>query len=204
MKITEIKIIGRGDRYKVFIDDKFDGIFEAEFLAKSKLRVGQELTEEGLTALKIQNGDLACFERSLSVLEKSMKSEKMLKDYLLGKDYPEECIERAIEKLKDYGYINDEAFAENFIRTYSSSKGRKKLKYDLLGKGIDSEIIEDKLQLLSDEEQDETCLKFALKYMKNKELDQKTKQKLYNHLLSKGFDYGTISRAIAEVQNDRN
>lgn len=204
MEITEIKKVGKGLRYHVYIDDKYEGTFEAEILARYKLKTGQELAREELEKIKIANGDLACFDRGLGALEKSMKTEKMLYDYLVGKAYPEECIERAIEKLKDYGYIDDNVFAENFIRSYSHMKGRKKLKYDLLGKGVAPDIIEDKLnELVSDEEQTEVCLRHAKKYLKNKEFNEKTKQKLYAHLLSKGYDYSCISKVIKEVCDDR-
>ncbi len=202
MEITEIKKVGKGLRYKLFVDEKYEGTFEVEILAKYKLKTGQELSRDELDKIKIANGDLACFDRGLGALEKSMKTEKMLYDYLIGKAYPEECIERAIEKLKDYGYIDDGVFAENFIRSYSHIKGRKKLKYDLLGKGVAPEVVEEKLnELVSEEEQFDTCLTLAKKFLKNKEYDQKLKQKLYNHLLSKGYDYSVISQVLKVIDN---
>ena len=108
MQITEIKKVGKGFIYNVYVDENYIGTFEAEILAKYKWKTGQEISQEEIDKVKIVNGDLAFFDRALGVLEKSMKTEKMLKDYLKEKGYPEECIDRAIDKLKDYGYINDE------------------------------------------------------------------------------------------------
>ena len=116
--ITEIKKVGRGDRYHVFLDDDYFGTFEAEILARHSLKTGQGFDDEFFEKLKIENGDYACFNRGLTVLEKSMKTEKMLKDYLREKGYPRECIERATEKIKSYGYINDEVYAETYISSY--------------------------------------------------------------------------------------
>lgn len=169
------------------------------------METGQEISQEEIEKVKIVNGDLACFDRSLGVLEKSMKTEKMLIDYLKEKGYPEECIERAIDKLKDYGYINDGVYAENYIRSYSHIKGRRKLKYDLLSKGVSIEVIEEKLDNLLDEEgQYDTCLRLTEKYMKNKSWEDKTKQKLFSHLVGKGFDFSLISRVVREIKDDRN
>ena len=204
-KITEIAKIGKGLRYKLYIDDEFFGIYEAEILARHCLKTGQEFDENFFEELKLENGDYACFNRGLSLLEKSMKSEKMVSDYLKGKGYPKSCIDKAIEKLKDYGYINDENFCESFINSYCFVKSRKKLKYDLLSKGIKENIIDQKLaELMDEDEERENLLSLAQKYMKNKEFDLKNKQKFYNHFAGKGYDYSIILNVWETIQNDRN
>lgn len=204
-EITEIEKIGKGLRYKLFVDDELFGVFEAEILAKHCLKSGQKFEDGFFEELLIENGDYACFNRGLLALEKSMKSEKMLVSYLKEKKYPHACIEKAVEKLKSYGYIDDEAFCENFISSYMFSKSRRKLKYDLLSKGINDEIVEEKLdKMLNDEGEAEKCFKLSEKYMKNKEFDLKNKQKLFNHLAGKGFEYGQISSVWEKLENDRN
>lgn len=204
-EITEIKKIGKGERYYLYLDNEFFGVYEAEILARYSLKTGETYDEDFFEKLKIENGDYACFNRGLSILGKSMKTEKMLRDYLIEKGYPKQCIDKAIEKLIEYGYINDEQFCESYINSYSTSKSKRKLKYELLTKGVNEEIIEEKLESLIDEENEfEICLNLALKYLKNKEMDLKTKQKLYNHLASKGFEYSLMSRVWEELQNDRN
>ncbi len=202
--ITDIVKVGKGARYKLFLEDELFGIIETEILAKHCLKCGESYDEEFFEQLLEENGDYACFNRGLTALEKSMKTEKMLRDYLKEKKYPFSCIEKAIRKLKDYGYIDDETFCENFIASYRSSKSRRKLKYDLLAKGIDASIIEKKFnQHLSDDEEEEKCIYFAKKYMKNREFDLITKQKLFNHLAGKGFEFGQISSVWEKLENDR-
>ncbi len=201
-KITEIRKVGTGARYKLFLDDEYFGTYEAEILARHGLKSGEEYDEKFFEDLKFENGDYACFNRGLSSLEKSMKSEKMLRDYLKEREYPLSCIDKAVDKLKDYGYIDDEAFCDNFISIYSGSKSRRKIKYDLLSKGVNVDLIERKLENLNDEDEEEKCYKFAKKYMKNKEFDLKNKQKLYNHLAGKGFEFGFIGNVWERLQND--
>ncbi len=202
--ITEIKKIGKGLRYNLYLDDEFYGVYEAEILARYSLKTGQTYNDDFYEKLKIENGDYACFNRGLSLLGKSMKSEKMLKDYLREKGYPKSCIEKACEKLKEYGYIDDDAFCENYINSYLFSKSKRKLKYDLLSKGIDENIIDIKLnELIGDEQEFDNLTNLAFKYMKNKEFDLKSKQKFYNHFAGKGYDYGLISTVWEKVQNGR-
>lgn len=203
MKITEIKKIGKGDRYYLYVDDECLGVMEAEVLARHSLKTGQEFDKNFFDELILENGDYACFNRALGLLAKLMKTEKQLRDYLKEKKYPKVCIDKAIEKLKEYGYINDEAYAENYINLSSASKSRRKIKYELLSKGVKEEIIENALESFTDENEYDVCLKFAEKYLKNKQIDLKTKQKFYSHLAGKGFGFSDIARAWEEVTNDR-
>lgn len=200
-QITEIKKVGRGERYKLFLDEQFFGVFEAEVLARYCLKSGQTFDEDFFEKLTIENGDYACFNRGLNAIETSMKTRKMLTTYLKEKGYPLQCIERAVLKLESYGYIDDEAYCENYIASYQS-KSKRKLKYDLLAKGVKEEIIDVKLaKLINDEDESEKCLGFARKYMSGKSFDIKTKQKFYNHLAGKGFSFEDIAHAWEELEN---
>lgn len=204
-QITEIKKIGKGERYYLYLDDEFFGIYEAEILARHSLKTGQCFDEDFYEKLKLENGDYACFNRGLGVLEKSMKTEKMLKDYLKEKGYPIVCIEKAVEKIKNYGYIDDSQFCENYINSYSKNKSKRKLKYDLLSKGVAENVIDEKLkEIVDDESEHQICLSLGNKYLKNKDIDLKTKQKFFNHLAGKGFDFGLISQVWEEIVNGRN
>ena len=204
-EITEIKKIGKGLRYDVYVDEQFLGTFEAEILARHSLKTGQSFDEDFFEELKLENGDYACFNRSLGLLGKSMKTEKMLKDFLREKKYPRSSIDKAINKLKDYGYINDEAFCENYINCYFSSKSRRKLKYDLLLKGVKEDIIDEKLdELLPSTQERDNLLALSEKFMRNRDFDQKTKQKFFSHFAGKGYDFSEISNVWEEIQNGRN
>ncbi len=202
-EITEIKKIGKGLRYSLYLDGEFFGVYEAEILARHCLKTGEKFDDEFFDKLRLENGDYACFNRGLTLLEKGMKSEKMLRDYLRGKDYPKESIDKATDKLKEYGYIDDESFCESYISSYRT-KSKKRLKYDLLYKGIKEEIVEEKLaEVYSDEDEQENLFMQAERYMRAKEFDLKTKQKFYNHFASKGFGSGMILSTWEKIKNDR-
>ncbi|MBQ8908678.1 MAG: regulatory protein RecX [Clostridia bacterium] len=203
-QVTEIKKIGRGDRYKLFLDDEFVGVYEAEILARYCLKTGQSFDEDFFEKLAIENGDYACFNRGLNALEKSMKTKKMLRDYLREKGYPKQCIDRACDKLAEYGYINDESFCENFIISYRNQKSKRKMKYDLLSKGVNEEIVDRKLdEMLDADGEEEKCLRLAGKYLNGKDFDLKTKQKFYNHMAGKGYEFGQIANAWEKITNGR-
>ena len=199
MQITEIKKIGKGDRYYLIIDEVRTFVVEAEILARYKLKTFDEIDEDYLNKLLLDNGELACFDRALTYLEKNIKTEKGIRDYLKQKGFLDESVDNAVEKLIEYGYIDDSVYAENYIRTYADKKGRKLLRFELSIKGVDKAIIEAKLEELLDfEDEFASCKELCKKYVKNKIVDQKLKQKAYAHLVSKGFSSDIISRVLKE------
>ena len=80
-------------------------------------------------------------EKALSLLNYRMRTEKELKDKLLDADFSEEAAFEAIEYVRSYGYLNDRAYAEQYVSSRSSMKGDYLLKRELREKGVSEEII---------------------------------------------------------------
>lgn len=203
MIITEIKKVGKGERYSIFIDGIFNGTLEAETMVREKLKTGEEISPERLTQIKLENGKLAAFSRALSYIEKGLRTEKQLRDYLREKGYLEESVDEAIGKLSEYGYIDDRLFAESYIRTYMQRKGKLKLKFELLTKGVEADVAEEALDdILEEDDSLETCRKLLKKYLKSREMDAKLRAKAYAHLAGKGFESDLISKVLNEVKDE--
>ena len=72
------------------------------------------------------------------LLDARAYSSAELKKKLEDRGYAAEDVAEALEKLKDYGYINDEAFAENMVRRGAEQgKSSRRVKAELKQKGID-------------------------------------------------------------------
>ena len=52
MIITQIKKIGKGERYSIFIDGNFSCVLEAEIIVKNQIKEGQEIDAEKLCVCK--------------------------------------------------------------------------------------------------------------------------------------------------------
>ena len=65
---------------------------------------------------------------------------------------------------------------------------------------VDEGLIQESLGQIESEY--DACLAVATKYLKNRKIDEKTKEKLYRHLLGRGFEYEVIgSVARKTLQN---
>lgn len=194
MQITLLKQKGKSEEYYIELDGEKKGIIQLETIYKHHLKEGKELDEQEFSIIKEESDNLTCFSKALAYISSRLKTEKQMKDYLLAKGYSYEVTKDAINKLKEYGYLNDEYYAKTFAEIAGKNKGKKYIKQQLYLKGVKSEVV-DNLELCDDEE---SCKQVCQKWLKGKTLPlvQKDKEKLYRFLLSRGFEYETIRRVV--------
>ena len=198
MIVTDIKPQAKNSkRVNLYLDGKFYCGLELFTVMKHRVKIGNDYTANEIIDIQIAEEEGVCLNYALNLLSKSVKTEKEIIAKLKKRGYVSEIIDNVIFKLKDYGYVNDEEFTEKYINSYSKNKGKRLLKSELKLKGVSDAIIEDKF--LSVENELETAIKIAEKYVKNKPVDIKTKQKCYKYLLSKGFSYDDSKTAVDKV-----
>lgn len=142
-----------------------------------------------------------CKEHSLYLIANTPKTEKQLRDKLKkNKKYNEEIIEKTIEFLKKYNYINDEEFTKRYIEIYSSKKTKREIEQKLYIKGVNRNIIKNALE---EKENlfDEMAIgeKLLLKKLNKFDLDNfdiKDKQKIFSFLMRKGISIDTIESLL--------
>ena len=78
-------------------------------------------------------------EKSLKIIAAGLKSEDEIKSRLADAGFQDYSVMFAVEKLKDYKYINDFEYAKQFI--LSKKIGRLKAEFELEKKGISKEIV---------------------------------------------------------------
>lgn len=198
-KITDLKQIGKSERYKLFLDFAYRCDLELEIIYKYHLKDGVILSEEELNEILFENKKLTCFSVALKYVSKSLKTEKQVRDYLLKNEYPLELVDLAVKKLAEYKYIDDAAYAKSYFNTYSQTKGIKLIKNELKNKGIKNEILQEVFEDVSDNI--DVISKIVQKKLKNCVVfDQKQKEKLIRSLISKGYDYSDIKRVLSDYK----
>ena len=199
MIITKIKQIAKTNRYHVYCDEQWAGVFLDETLVVSGLKTGQEIEEEIFKDIKKQNDEKLSFDMAVSYLEKYVVSEKGLKDYLYKKGFEKQIVDKAVSKLKEYGFLDDEKFAKNYFESLSASKGKRVISQKLKQKGVSDEIVESLLEDIDEEDELQKAIILAEKFVKNRQKDTKIKQKCFAHLIYKGYDYSVAQKATARA-----
>ena len=203
MIITKIKRIASTNRFHVYVDESYCGIFLDETLARYKLKTDLEIDKDEFKAIKEENDVKVAFDMAVSYLEKYNVSQKGIKDYLKRKNFDAKTISSTIEKLNDYGFVDDEKFAKNYFESLSGSKGKRAIANKLKEKGISSEIIDELLQNVEEDDELEKAIALADKFAKNRQNDTKCFQKCVAHLIYKGYDYNVAQQATKIALKNR-
>ena len=199
MTITKIKRIAKTNRYHIYVDDRWFGIFLDETLATHKLKTNDEIDDQDLKEIKEENDRKLSFDMAVTYLEKYVVSEKGIKDYLKKKGFDDKTIKKTITKLGEYGYVDDEKFAKNYFESLSSSQGKNVIVSKLRAKGISKEIVDELIENVDEEKQLEQAILLAKRFLKNREKSPKTKQKCLAHLIYKGYDYNVALEATKQA-----
>lgn len=128
-------------------------------------------------------------------------SEKELREKIGRKTDNQEWIDSVIDECFDYGYLNDQRFMENFLRS-SQNKGfgSTRIKRDLKQKGIDTNEITNLFESNQFNYIDSAVELLASKYKQRIE-NQLLKQKAMAFLQGKGHDFDDIFTAI-DIHNE--
>lgn len=205
-KITKIEIQKKNkERVNLFLDEEYAFSISAELVYKEDLNKNDEIDSEKLKILAEKENFIRCKESALRSIERTHKTEKEVRDKLQLKGYEDNAINKSIEFLKEYNFINDDNYTKMFIRDKLNSVGSQKIKYTLIQKGIAKEIIEDELSKLNNENEKNTAINLAKKKLKSiekKENDNyKISGKLYRYLMSKGYTYDVTKDVVKEIMS---
>jgi len=182
------------DRINLFIGGEFFCGMTLDDCVRYKLAVGQDMTEADLGNLRANSHETDLFNKALVYLLKSPKTQRQIRDYLLKKQADGEEVVAVIGRLEKLGYINDGEYAARFVEAKSHKSGAKVIRQKLIQKGVAREAVDEAVLEIGD--QSELAIALTEKYMRNKAWGQKEKAGLGRYLMSKGFDWDTISATI--------
>lgn len=197
MKITKIQpAVKTAGRYNIFVDEKYSFSLDENQLLDLKLKIGFEISEDQLDKLKGESEYGKAYARALELILSRPRSEKEMKDYAWRKKWDEELSDRVLGKLRDKGYLDDEKFAQFWLRARTGGKPRSKRKIsaELAQKGVKREIV-DKVLTGYDDESEMSALQKLVDKKRRKYTDE---QKFMAYLAGQGFSYDMIKQAISK------
>jgi len=160
---------------------------------------------------------LSAFDKSAAWLAIQPRTEKEVRDYLKKKEYSPSEIDDAVEKLLEYGYVDDTAYGAAFIRR-SAAKGwgRGKIDRSLTEKGISRTHMEAAWEQLAEETEGEpeasylfdekkraleTAVKMTRQHLEEgKSLDEKFLARVGRHLAGRGYSADTVYFAVNKLR----
>lgn len=197
MIVTKIEAVTK-QKFKVYIDEKEAFVLYKGELSRYHIAEGQEIEEALFDKLYKEVVQKRARLRALHLLNAMGRTESQLREKLRQGGYSEKITEDAIAYVKSFGYIDDAAYAKNFIDSRKERKSRKELYALLKQKGVPPEIIEEAFE----ECYERDAAKEAIaKLLEKKRYDPeraewKETQKIMAYLTRKGFGYDDIKQVI--------
>ena len=185
-------------RCNIFVDGRFCCGLTLETTVKNRLKVGQIITPERLAEIQLDSEKNTAFDKALTHISATQKTEKQVREFLQGKGYLPAVVDYAVEKLRSYNFLNDGQYAESYVESISKRKGSKLIRMELRSKGVSEMEIDAALDALPVEQEIETAKGILEKYMRGKVCDKTTLQKACRYLLGKGYDYEVVKSALTE------
>lgn len=201
MIITRLEEMNKS-KVRVYIDHEYAFWLYEKDIAYYRLTESTEISEvlyhEIIDKTVLHRAKL----KALALLKFSDRTELELRNKLKEAGYKEEVIDRTIDYINGYGYLNEERLASSYVRNRMNSKSKLMIKMELQQKGVSSKVIEEvfreEFENGENEDAELNAIRkvIARKVKSTENLDYETKQKLMASLYRKGFDPEKIKRVL--------
>ena len=143
--------------------------------------------------------------RAVKLLAAKPRSVGELRERLLETLWTDEpTVDGVIEKLKEYGYLDDPKFAGDLALSKLRQKpqGKRRLKQSLSQKKLSTEDVESGIESAFEKLPEAELIDAAIEKrlrIKGKPATREETKKFYDHLLRLGFDFDLIRSRMAEL-----
>jgi len=149
--------------------------------------------------------EAALHEYAVKSLGRRMRGVSELRRLMQSKVEREESgaakIDRVIARLKEYGYLDDTAFAENYtqLRQQNEKFGQRRVRQELGRKGIAQQTISDTIESKYAEVSEEALARQHLERKRiRKPENEKETARVMRRLVTAGFSVGVIYKILRQ------
>lgn len=195
MIITSV-LEGKGKKYRVYGDDIYLFSLYGKELKKYHICENAHIDDDRIALITDEIVYKRAKERALYLLESRPMTEGMVRDKLKTNEYSDFVIQKVINFLYQYHYLDDMAYIDLYIQTYASKKSKKQMVLDLRKKKIQKEDLDYYFEI--NPYSDEQSFRYQFeKYIQGKNLsDYKDRQKIFRYFYGKGYDSSLIEDGI--------
>ena len=152
--ITKIELLPQiKRRVAVYVDGEKQGVVSASLIRERGLAEGASLSEEDWQRL-IEAEIAPALDLSLYYLGLKSRTRHEMEAYLKRRQYAPEVIAAVMDKLKDYGFIDDEQLSQRAVDTLSRQRlGRGAIERKLRQRGVDKDLAREALNAYQPEDE---------------------------------------------------
>ena len=149
-------------------------------------------------------GSRSAFISALNILSYGDNSRRTLQTKLVMKGHKKEYVAAALDRLEEYGYVNDRRYAENLARRLLASKHMSKpgIERELAAKGVERNLAHEVTSALDTDPVEEIYTLIETKYSRYLS-DEKGLKKTVSALKRLGYGWSDIKSALDRAEIHR-
>ncbi|MBN2555000.1 MAG: regulatory protein RecX [Anaerolineales bacterium] len=202
--ITSLKLQARNtNRVNIFLDQEYS--FSLAKILAAGLKIGQLLTDEYISELKLQDAEEEAYQRALRMIARRPHAERELRRKLDRREIDEQTLDSVIQRLKEHGWLDDQAFAAAWVenRRVFRPRSARALRSELHGKGVSREAVEASLEGYDESIAAYDAGEKAARRWRNVERDV-FYQRIDGYLARRGFSFATRSPIVDRLWREIN
>ncbi len=195
-------------RRSVFLDGEFAFGVHQDLVVKHGLQVGRSLTLEEQQQIEREDQYARAKQRALDYLAHKPRTEQEVRRKLQRQEVPEFVVEDVVARLYELSYLDDEAYARDYVRNRFASKkyGPVRIRRELIERGIDRDTAEAAVDdLFAEKDLKSVARDHAEKRwarLADEEDSRRRKQKVYRYLRRRGFPSDTINPLLHDLERE--
>ncbi len=194
--VNNYEALGKG-RYRVAFDNGVSCVLYRSEAAQLSIEAQCSLTDENYDYLINEIVGKRAKKRAMHILEQMDRTEHQLREKLAKGEYPQECIDSAVEYVKKYRYLDDERFASSYVRYHQEKLNRQQLSVKLSQKGVGRDIIAEALEMEYEADDGEKIRNLLSKrHFDPDNTDRQENNKIYQYILRRGFKSSDILKEM--------
>lgn len=206
MQITKIEPQQRRKkRVNVFIDGDFAFGLDEDVCFLNHMKEGKEITQEYIDTVLKASEQKKANEFAIKMISYSAKSVSDVICKMKTHGFEPDVIDTSVELLKEYNYLDDNAYAKSFTsdRKVIKKAGKNLIIQELRMKGIDAAIIQEVVSASCDEVSEfERALELGKKKIRAAALEKdrmKELKRMYSMLMRKGYSSDVTGKVMTKL-----
>ncbi|PRY18489.1 regulatory protein RecX [Kineococcus rhizosphaerae] len=140
--------------------------------------------------------------RSIALRQLTMapRTRAQLAEKMADRDVPDDVAVEVLDRFEEVGLVDDQAFAEGWVRSRSTGRGRRALAQELRRKGVDDETAAQALEAVDHDTQIDAARDLVRRKLRSTAgLDRAVRERrLFGMLARRGFPTDVVLRVVRE------
>lgn len=189
---------GRGKKIHILLDEEYIVTTDADFWARHSIPDGTEISETQWEELFAEISYRKAIQKAADFLSRRDHSRQELLQKLM-RSFERPVAERAVERMDELGYLDDEKYARSMLAHLIEAKhfSISRAKRDLAQRGVPREVIDSlPFEEAAPDPVEQITALLETKYARRLQ-DEKGRRLTVNALQRLGYSYGDIRSALS-------